>query len=543
MNTNANNTLNSNGPEATGPAQFKLGRRVGLSALALFAAAGLSLSANAAGTKYEASAEAKQATTLAKSMSTAFRSAASTIGQSVVSIHISKKSTTPANYQGQNEGGNGNGQEAPSMPPDAQKFFERYFGGQGGFPGGENPSARPQGPRQNPGQGARRAPIMMGQGSGVIVTEDGNIATNAHVVDGADIISVTMADGTQYEAKLVGIDKDADLAVIKIDAKELPAAKFADIEEVHPGDWCVAVGNPFGLDHTVTAGIVSAKGRSGVGTAQFEDFIQTDTPINPGNSGGPLVNLDGEVIGINTAIRSNSGGNEGIGFAIPAPTVQTVMHDLMTKGFVERGYLGVSIQQLTPDLAANMGTKPKRGVLLGDVVPGGPAAKSGLAAGDIVTTVNGQAVTDPGQLMSRIARISPGSNADLKILRDGEEQSFSVKLGKRPGSNAPGETKAEKAPETNKLGLSVQPLDKALREQFKLNEDESGLAVTDVAAGSAAELAGLQPGDVILAAGGKSMTSADQFNELTAKTTAEKGLLLRVKRGEASRFIVIKPDR
>ncbi|MGH7244614.1 MAG: Do family serine endopeptidase [Phycisphaerales bacterium] len=522
-------------------------RRAGFSALALFAAAGMALSARpsvGASDSKSASPEAKQATSLAKSLSAAFRGAASTIGQSVVSIRIEKKSTTPASYQGGNEGGNGNGQEAPSMPPGAEKFFEKFFGGQGGMPGNENPSARPQMPRQNPGTGGgRRAPIMMGQGSGVIATEDGNIVTNAHVVDGADRIVVIMSDGTEHEAKLLGADKDADLAVIKIEATGLAAAKFGDIEEVQPGDWCVAVGNPFGLDHTVTAGIVSAKGRSGVGTAAFEDYIQTDTPINPGNSGGPLVNLDGEVIGINTAIRSNSGGNEGIGFAIPSATVQTVMHELMTKGYVERGYLGVSIQPLTPDIAANMGAKPKSGVLIGDVVPGGPGAGGGLQAGDIVTTVNGKAVADPGQLMSRVARLSPGASADLNVLRDGGEQHLSVKLGKRPGGgSAQPEAKAT-APESNKLGLSVQSLDKALREQFKMKDDESGLAITDVAAGSAAELAGLQPGDVILAAGGKPAGTADEFGEMAKGASAEKGLLLRIKRGEATRFVVIKPEK
>ncbi|MBS0189975.1 MAG: Do family serine endopeptidase [Phycisphaerales bacterium] len=517
-------------------AGFSSGRRVRFSALALFAAVGTTLAAPA----LAAAPDTHEATRIAKSLSTAFRSAASTISQSVVSIRVSKKSTTPAAFRGRAEGGNENGQETPSLPPGTEKFFERFFGGSGGMPGMQDPS-QGQAQPQNPGQGPRRAPVMMGQGSGVIATADGSIVTNAHVVDGADIITVALADGTEYEAKLVGIDKDADLAVIKIDAAGLAAAKFADTEEVQPGDWCVAVGNPFGLDHTVTAGVVSAKGRSGVGTAAFEDFIQTDTPINPGNSGGPLVNLDGEVIGINTAIRSNSGGNEGIGFAIPAPTVQSVMHELMTKGYVERGYLGVSIQPLTPDLAASMGTKPKRGVLLGDVVPGGPGAKAGLLAGDIVTSVNGQPVTDPGQLMSRIARLNPGSSAKLGVLRDGKEEAFSATLAKRPGSgSAP--TPAAAPEKNNKLGLSVQSIDKSMREQFKLKDDESGLAVTDVAAGSAAEAAGLQPGDVILAASGKAITNAEQFNEL-AGATSEKGLLLRIKRGDNARFVVVKPER
>ncbi|MBS0186940.1 MAG: Do family serine endopeptidase [Planctomycetes bacterium] len=530
------------------PANARWGRRVSVGALALFAAAGMALAARPSASADSKSTsnnntDAKQAASLAKGLSAAFRGAASTIGQSVVSIRTEKKSTTPAMYQGGQEGGNGNGQESQSLPPGAEKFFERFFGGQGGMPGGEEPSGRAPSPRKGAGQGARRAPVMMSQGSGVIATEDGNIVTNAHVIDGADRITVMLADGSEHEAKLLGADKDADLAVIKIEGEGFTAARFAESEEVQPGDWCVAVGNPFGLDHTVTAGIVSAKGRSGVGTAAFEDYIQTDTPINPGNSGGPLVNLDGEVIGINTAIRSNSGGNEGIGFAIPSATVQAVMHDLATKGFVERGYLGVSIQPLTPDLAANMGTKPKRGVLIGDVVPGGPGAKAGLEAGDIVTSVNGSPVTDPGQLMSRVARVSPGSNATLKVMRDGSERELTATLGKRPGGgNAPAESKSVAPAESNKFGLSVQPLDKALREQFKLKDDESGLAITDVAAGSAAETAGLQPGDVILAAGGKPATSAEQFTELAKGASADKGLLLRVKRGENSRFIVLKPE-
>jgi serine protease Do len=374
----------------------------------------------------------------------------------------------------------------------------------------------------------------------VIATADGDILTNAHVVDGAQSITVVLSDGTEHPAKVVGVDKDGDLAVVKIEASGLTAARFADSDDVQPGDWCVAVGNPLGLDHTVTAGIVSAKSRSNVGSAAFEDFIQTDAPINPGNSGGPLVNLDGEVIGINTAIRTSSGGSEGIGFAIPSNTAQSVMRSLIDKGHVERGWLGVSIQPLTPDLATSLGTTPKHGVLIGDVLPDAPASKAGIRAGDIVLSVNGAPVGEPGQMMSRVARISPGSSAELRVLRDGSGKAFAVKLGTRPANGGASEEKASPT-ESGSLGLSVQPLDKSLREQFNLKADENGLAVTDVAAGSPAERAGLQPGDVILNAGGKAAPSAEQFREMAAKATADKGLLLRVKRGETARFLVIKP--
>ncbi len=521
-------------------------RRLGVSALAMIAAAGMAFAAQssvlaeiAPSSTAGSSPDAKAAATFAKSLSAAFRNAASTVGGSVVSIRVEKKaSDSPAFFHGGPEGSDA----SPALPPGMEKFMERFFQGQG-MPAPHG-GAEPRG--QNPSQGRHpAAPMMQGQGSGVITTADGMIVTNAHVVDGADTMTVVLADSNEYPAKLIGIDKDSDLAVIKIDATGLTAARFADSDQVQPGDWCVAVGTPFGLDHTVTAGIVSAKGRSGVGAAAFEDFIQTDASINPGNSGGPLVNLDGEIIGMNTAIRSSSGGSIGIGFAIPSTTIQSVMADLIKDGHVERGWLGVSIQPLTPDLAASMSAKPKAGVLIGNVMVGAPAAKAGIQDGDIVTAVNGQAVTEPGQLMSRIARVGPGKAASLTILRDGSEQKISVTLGKRPAN--PGAEAAKPAATANdRLGMSVQPLDKELRGQFNLGEDQRGLVITDVTAGSPAERAGLQPGDLILSAGGtsgKELDSAEQFGELSAKATAEKGLLLRVKRGDNARFVVVKPER
>jgi serine protease Do len=277
----------------------------------------------------------------------------------------------------------------------------------------------------------RGQPDFTGQGSGVIVDANGTIVTNSHVVKDASEFEVTLGDGRKFPAKLLGFDSDTDLAALHIDAKGLQPARFGSSDELEPGDWVLAVGNPYGLDHTVTAGIVSAKGRSEVGIAAYEDFIQTDASINPGNSGGPLVNLDGQVVGINTAIHSESGGSNGIGFAIPSSTIKNVLRGLESQGHVERGWLGVMLQPLTREAADSLGLSDAKGAIVAQVLDGSPAQKAGLAAGDVVRKLDGQLVESSKVLRDRVADAAPGTRIELVVLRSGKERSIGVELGRR----------------------------------------------------------------------------------------------------------------
>ena len=277
----------------------------------------------------------------------------------------------------------------------------------------------------------RNHPDYTGQGSGVIVDANGTIVTNSHVVKDASDFEVTLGDGRKFPATLLGFDSDTDLAALHIDAKGLQPAHFGSSDELEPGDWVIAVGNPYGLDHTVTAGIVSAKGRSEVGIAAYEDFIQTDASINPGNSGGPLVNLDGQVVGINTAIHSTSGGSNGIGFAIPSSTIKNVLRGLESQGHVDRGWLGVMLQPLTPELATQRGLDDAHGAIVAQVLDGSPAQKAGLEAGDIVRKLDGKDIESSKVLRDRVADAAPGTRIELVVLRSGKERSIGVELGRR----------------------------------------------------------------------------------------------------------------
>ena len=292
----------------------------------------------------------------------------------------------------------------------------------------------------------------------MIVSKDGYILTNNHVVDGADKLTVILQDKQKYTAKVVGRDPQTDVAVIKIDAKDLPVAELGNSDQARVGQWVIAVGNPFQLMHTVTAGIISAKGRSSVNLADYEDFIQTDASINPGNSGGALADLDGNVIGINTAIFSPSGagGNVGIGFAIPINMAKSVMHQLVTKGKVTRGFLGLLPQDIDEGLARAMNLKDTKGCLVGDVNSGGPADKAGIKHGDVITTFNGVPVENAVQLRNLVAEAEPGSKASVSVLRDGSGKEFTVELGERPKNLAAGNGK-ESAPE-EKIGREVRTI-------------------------------------------------------------------------------------
>ncbi len=375
-------------------------------------------------------------------------------------------------------------------------------------------------------------------GTGVVVSEEGYVLTNNHVVARADEIQVTLEDGRRFEAKVVGTDAATDLAVLKIEADDLVAARLGDSDRLEVGDWVVAVGNPFGLDHTVTAGIVSAKGRAGVGVARFEDFIQTDAAINPGNSGGPLLDLQGRVVGINTAIATRTGSYAGIGFAIPINMARRVMESLIETGEVERGWLGVYIQDLTPDLARSFGFDGTEGVVVSQVVKDGPAAEAGLIEGDIILEVKGRKVRDGRELLAAVAALAPGSTVELEVFRDGSRQGMTVTLGVRPAEE--GRAAGEGGPSTIRdLGLQLRTLTPELAQRHDLHLSE-GVLVTGVAPGSLAQAAGIRPGDVIVSVNGRRVESVDDLREAMGREGLRQGVRLLLDSQGRRHFVFLR---
>ncbi len=379
-------------------------------------------------------------------------------------------------------------------------------------------------------------------GSGVIVTSDGLILTNNHVVEKADKLSVVVGDNKKtYAAKIVGTDPQTDVAVIRIDARDLPAATLGNSDELRVGQWVIAVGNPFQLMHTVTAGIISAKGRSSVGLADYEDFIQTDASINPGNSGGALADLDGKVIGINTAIASPSGGNIGIGFAIPVNMARQVMDQLIAKGKVTRGYLGVTPQDIDEDLAKALKLTQTQGVLIGDVAAGSPADRAGIKRGDIIIQFNGQKIDNSTQLRNLAAQTAPGTAVKITLLRNGQRMDVTATLVERP------KEKQQQAPQTaepqesvsQKLGLSIQDLTPDIAVQLGYNRNEKGVIVAAVASGSPAEDAGLQRGDLIKEVNKAPVVTVDDFSKAMRGLKSGDAVALLVRRGPSTFYTAL----
>ncbi|MBX7137253.1 MAG: DegQ family serine endoprotease [Oligoflexia bacterium] len=381
-----------------------------------------------------------------------------------------------------------------------------------------------------------------GMGTGVIIDDKGHIVTNNHVVGDADELTVKLSDDREVKAKLVGSDPKSDIAVIQIEANNLKGANFGNSDELKIGEWVVAIGNPFGLDNTITAGIVSAKGRSIMpGKGQYEDFIQTDAAINPGNSGGPLLNLRGEVIGINTAIFSRSGGYMGIGFAIPSTMVRTVAKSLIEKGKVVRGWLGIVIQPLTEDLAKSFNFPSTDGILVGQVDPDGPAAKAGIQQGDIIVAFEGGKIRNINQFRNTVAARDPGSSVNLEVVRDGRKKEFSVEIGELPTSLAGREDNDQPSAMKHDIGIQVQSLTAEMAKQLG-TKAKNGVIVTDIAPGSPAARAGMQPRDIIKNINGKDLKGAADFEKQLDAADLKKGVRFVIENGGMERFVFLKID-
>jgi serine protease Do len=368
-----------------------------------------------------------------------------------------------------------------------------------------------------------------GQGSGFIVSADGIVLTNAHVVDGANEVTVKLTDRREFRAKVLGTDPATDVAVLRIDAKNLPAVKFGDPARTRVGDWVVAIGSPFGFENSVTAGIVSAKGRSLPGDA-YVPFIQTDVAVNPGNSGGPLFNMAGEVIGINSQIYSRSGGYQGLSFAIPADVVQRVKDQIVATGRAAHARLGVVAQPVDQALAQSFGLERTQGALIAEVVPGSAADKAGLQTGDVVLKFNGKPVSESGELAAMVGQASPGDKVQLEIVREGSRREVSATLGTAEEPRTKRASAAE--PAKGRLGLAVRPLTAEEKQAAKV---AGGLLVQGVAGPAA--MAGIAPGDIVLSAGGKAVSSVE---ELRAAVKSAKTVALLVQRGETRIFVPVR---
>jgi serine protease Do len=408
------------------------------------------------------------------------------------------------------------------FPPGSpfERFFKRF-----GMPNMPNNPNSPNGHE-----------VITGQGSGFFISHDGYAVTNNHVVQNAENVQVTTDDGKTHDAKVIGTDSRSDLALIKVDGDDFPYVKLADAAP-RVGDWVLAVGNPFGLGGTVTAGIVSARGRD-IGAGPYDDFIQIDAPVNKGNSGGPTFDVDGNVIGVNTAIFSPSGGSVGIAFDIPADTVKGVIAQLRDKGSVTRGWIGVQIQPVTPDIADSMGLKQATGALVSEPQKDSPAAKAGVQSGDVITSVDDTPIHDARELARRIGTMSPGTTVKLGMIRQGQDKTVTLTLGTLPNekqaSNVPNQREVPDS-DVPKLGLTLAPGDKVS------GADGNGVVVTAVADGGIAAEHGFQVGDVILDVGGKAVsTPADVRKSLAdARTDGKHTVLFRVKSGDGTKFVAL----
>ena len=486
--------------------------------LALLAsAAGLAIAVVATGTSgfstpnFPSAIATAHADTMQRS--TGFADVVEKVKPAVVSVRVKVDATAKMMSMNDND-------EASPMQPGAplEKFFEQ-FGGRG------MPNGFPQGKR-----------AVTGEGSGFFISADGYAVTNNHVVDHAKTVQITMDDGSTYDAKVVGSDPKTDLALIKVDAnKSFPFVKFAD-RDPRVGDWVVAVGNPFGLGGTVTAGIVSARGRD-IGSGPYDDYIQIDAPINKGNSGGPAFNMDGEVIGVNTAIFSPSGGSVGIGFDIPAATAKMVVAQLKEHGRIDRAWLGVQIQPVTAEIADSLGLKKAEGAIVAQPQADSPASKAGIAAGDVITEIDGKAIKDSRELARKVGMMAPGAKIKVTLARKGEIKTLTLTLGKMPNEQqAKADTSDEmSAGDSPRLGLNLAPA------KDVAGSGDQGVAVVGVDPNGPAAERGIKTGDVILDVAGKAVANTAEVRKALsdARTAGKNTVLLRVKTAEATRFVAL----
>lgn len=445
-----------------------------------------------------------------------FSQLAETAGKAVVNISITKTIEGHQQFFGLNP------QEGP-----LKDFFEKFFGGQGGpgMPGG------PQRPDMVPRE-------QSSLGSGFIISTDGYVVTNNHVVQGADAIMVKMRDDKSFAAKVIGVDKETDLALLKIETKEtLPTLSFASSEKLKVGEWVMAIGNPFGLGHTVTAGIVSAKGRV-LGAGPYDNFVQTDASINPGNSGGPLINMDGNVIGINSAIIP---AGQGLGFAIPSSMAEAIIEQLKSGEPIHRGWLGIQMQNMDENMAKALGLDRPQGVLVADVFKGNPAEKAGIAPGDVILSVDGSSVNSTTELARAVASLPPGASAKIKVWRKGTEKAFTVKLDERSENMAQAqpESNAQEPAPSEALGFFLKPINPEEAKAMGL-EETRGLLVTNVQPGSLAQSEGFARGDIILELNQERVNSVEAFKK-GIEGSREKGLaIMLVRRNQRNFFITVQ---
>lgn len=480
----------------------------------------------------EARAEAVQVTPAAVP---GFADLIEKVRPAVVSVRVKKDVQETANRGGSRSFGGSGFDQLPDDHP-----LKRFFRDFGMEPRGD---ARPEG-RRGPGKRPGGRPgheRPFAQGSGFFISEDGYVVTNNHVVSDGDAYSVVLDDGTEFDAKLIGTDPRTDLAVLKVDdaKRKFTYVALGDDNKVRVGDWVVAVGNPFGLGGTVTSGIVSARGRD-IGAGPYDDFIQIDAAVNKGNSGGPAFNLSGEVIGINTAIFSPSGGSVGIAFAIPASTAKQVVDQLINKGSVERGWIGVQIQPVTKDIAASLGLAEEKGAIVASPQKDGPAAKAGIKSGDVITAVNGEPVQDPRDLARKIAGINPGEKVAVTLWRNNKAEEVDMTLAampndmKQPGAK-PDDGKGGSNGETlDDYGLTVVP-----------SEEGDGVVVTDVDPDSDAADRGIRSGDVIVSVNNQTVNSAKNINQAISEAakSGRKAVLLQLQSNDQSRFVALPIDK
>jgi serine protease Do len=486
--------------------------------LALLAsAAGLAIAVVAAGTSGFSTLNFPSAITTAHAQtmqrSTGFADIVEKVKPAVISVRVKVDAAAKMTSM------NGNDDASPMQPgAPLEKFFEQ-FGGRG------MPKGFPQGKR-----------AVTGEGSGFFVSADGYAVTNNHVVDQAKTVQVTMDDGSVYDAKVVGSDPKTDLALIKVDAsKSFPFVKFAD-RDPRVGDWVVAVGNPFGLGGTVTAGIVSARGRD-IGSGPYDDYIQIDAPINKGNSGGPAFNMDGEVIGVNTAIFSPSGGSVGIGFDIPATTAKMVVAQLKEHGRMDRAWLGVQIQPVTAEIADSLGMKKAEGAIVAQPQADSPASNAGIVAGDVITEIDGASIKDSRELARKVGMMAPGTKIKVTLARKGEIKTLTLTLGKMPNEqHAKADTSDEmSAGDSPRLGLNLAPA------KDVAGSGDQGVAVVGVDPNGPAAERGIKTGDVILDVAGKAVANTAEVRKALsdARAAGKNTVLLRVKTAEAMRFVAL----